>query len=270
MIHRQSVAKLIIAFVVIVLISSSVVGSKGVAGRQYHPLNITEIPVLNYHKVDDAVLALALTPQEFDAQMSYLYDQGFHTITPDQLLDYMRYGKALPDKPILITFDDGYLDNYSNAYGIMKKYGFTATIFIVTNLVGHDSRFMTWDQVREMQQNGFVFGSHTVDHLVLTKLSVDKVQQQLVQSSEEIERQIGTKPRYFAYPTGAYNREVEQLVRDAGYEGAFTIHFGEAGMESDPYAIERIPIFKSGHTFRSFYYRLTAAPLLERLGIIRN
>jgi len=185
-------------------------------------------------------------------------------------MDYLKYGRPLPDNPVLITFDDGYRDNYTNAYLILKKYGYTATFFLVTGLIGNDDRYMTWDQVRDMQKNGFVFGSHTVSHQPLTKMNADKALAELTESAAEIQRQLGAKPRYFAYPTGAYNRKVEVLTRQAGYRAAFAICFGQVGLESDPYALERIPLYHSGKTFRSFYYRVTAAPILERLGFFRN
>jgi peptidoglycan/xylan/chitin deacetylase (PgdA/CDA1 family) len=263
-------AALGLILLLLLTIASSVTGTRAVAGRQYSPADIVDIPVLNYHKVDNQPLALSLSPQEFDEQMSYLAENGYNTISPDQLSAYLKYGRPLPDKPVLITFDDGYRDNYTNAFPILKKYGFTATIFLVTSLVGHDDRFLTWDQVREMQKSGFTFGSHTVNHLALTKLTDEQVQSELVESSREIERELGTRPRYFAYPTGAYNRQLAEMVRQAGYRAAFTIRYGQVGLNSDPFALERIPIFHGGQTFRSFYYRLAAAPILERLGLIKN
>lgn len=253
-------------------VASSVTGTRAVAGRQYNPAELVDVPVLNYHMVGNLAppQALSLTPEEFDEQMGYLAENGYHTISPDQLVGYLKYGRPLPDKPVLITFDDGYRDNYTNAYPILKKYGFTATIFLVTSLVGADDRFLTWEQVREMHKSGLTFGSHTVHHQALTKLTPEQVQAELGDSSREIERQLGHKPRYFAYPTGAYNRQLAETVRLAGYRAAFTIRYGEVGLESDQYALERIPLFHGGRTFRSFYYRLAAAPILERMGIIRN
>jgi len=268
--YKSLVFALVASVLLVSLLASSGVGTRAIAGRQYHPANLIDIPVLNYHKVDAKYSsALSLSPQEFDEQMSYLYENGYHTITPDQFMAYLKYGRDLPEKPVLVTFDDGYFDNYTQAYFIMKKYGFTGTIFLVTSKIGQDARFMSWDQVREMQHNGFVFGSHTVNHQPLTNLSPEEAIAELEESSQVMEQQLGSKPRYFAYPSGAYNQQVEQLVRQTGYRAAFTVRYGQAGLESDPFAIERIPIFKSSQSFRSFYYRLTAAPLLERLGLIR-
>jgi peptidoglycan/xylan/chitin deacetylase (PgdA/CDA1 family) len=235
-----------------------------------NPINLHEVPILNYHKVDILNNALSVSPREFEEQMEYLSKSGYHTITPDQLLTYLKSGKELPDKPIMLTFDDGYLDNYTNAYPIMKKYGFTATIFVVTNLVNHDERFMTWDQVKEMQKNGFVFGSHTVNHISLTTLTSEQVMNELNQSRDEIARQLGKVPTYFAYPTGTYNTGIEDMVRKAGYKAAFTIEYGQVGSDSDLYLLQRIPIFKGQRTFRSFFIRLNGAPILEELSFLKS
>lgn len=246
--------------------SSSVVASY----NENNPINLQNIPILNYHKVDILNHALSVSPQEFEEQMEYLYKNGYHTITPDQLMAYLKSCKELPDKPILITFDDGYLDNYTNAYPILKKYGFTATIFLVTNLVNHDDRFMTWDQVREMQKNGIVFGSHTANHKSLTALSKKEIMSELSESRDELTRQLGKAPKYFAYPTGTYNPEIEEMVRANKYKAAFTIEYGQVGADSDLYSLRRIPIFKGQKTFRSFFIRLNGAPILEELGLIKS
>ncbi len=258
------------ALLLLVLLASSLAGTSAVAGRQHLPLEITDVPVLNYHKIDTVDHGLSLTPAEFEDQIRHLAENGYNSITPDQLMGYLKYGRALPAKPVLITFDDGYADNYANAYPILRKYGFTATIFLITGFIGADDRYMTWDQVREMHKNGFVFGSHTVSHQPLTELRPAEAAAELAASAAELERHLGVKPRYFAYPTGAYTLRIEELVRQAGYRAAFTTRFGQVGLESDPYALERIPIYHSGKTFRSFYCRLTAAPLLERLSIFKN
>ena len=273
-ISRRQGCFLIMGLVFLLIVSSSVVSTTAVvAGRTTDRVtgsSLADVPILNYHKVDNFYHALSIPPEEFEEQMAYLAQNGFTTITPDQLMAYLNHDRELPKNPILITFDDGYLDNFTNAYPIMKKYGFTATIFLVTNKIGHEENFMSWDQVRTMQQDGFVFGSHTVSHAALTKLSREDVMLELTNSRKELERQLGVKARYFAYPTGAYNRQTEEMVKQAGYKAAFTIRYGQAGTGSNPYALERIPIFRGQHTFRSFFVRLNAAPVLERFGLIRN
>lgn len=269
---RKQVVLLFTVILCLLIVAVSAVSSTPITVGNFKNGNSEsrDIPVLNYHKIDNYHHALSISPSEFEEQIKYLYDNGYQSISPDELILNLKYGKALPEKPILITFDDGYADNYYNAYPILKKYNFTATIFIVTNLVGHDSRFVTWDQVREMYKNGINFGSHTANHVPLTSLSPDKIESELVNSCGEIKRQLGVAPKYFAYPTGAYNLQVEDIVQKTGYEAAFTIRYGQVSAKSDIYALERIPIFKGQRTFRSFFVRLNCAPILERLGAIRN
>jgi peptidoglycan/xylan/chitin deacetylase (PgdA/CDA1 family) len=224
------------------------------------------IPVLNYHQVEDNVNnPLTLSKQEFAEQMAYLRRHGYNSITPDQLVKHIKNGVPLPDNPILITLDDGYRDNYTNAYPIMKKYGFTGTIFLITDVVGHNDWYLNWDQIREMQQGGFIFGSHTLNHVPLTTLTRDEARRQLVESKEAIEWRLHTPVTCFAYPTGAYNQEIEGLLRDSGYEAAFSVHFGRVGMKSEPYALERIPVFKSRYSFYDFYFRLNFTIVAEQL-----
>lgn len=256
----------------LLLVAVSAVSSTptAVGNVRGYSLNPGDVPVLNYHKVDNFHHALSIPPNEFEEQIKYLYESGYNTISPDQLMAYLKYGTALPENPILITFDDGYLDNFTNAYPILKKYGYTATIFLVTNLVGHDQRFLTWDQVRQMEKDGFVFGSHTANHIPLTQVDSQKIENELNQSSDEISHQLGKPPKYFAYPTGVYNAETEELVAKTGYTAAFTIRYGRVNSTSNLYALERIPLFKGQRTFQSFFIRLNCAPLLERFGVIRN
>ena len=270
--HKLPVITMLVITIVFLIVVGAKVGTSQVvaSGNGSKSISLQDVPILNYHKVDTLEHPLSLSPQEFEEQMEYLYKNGYHTITPDQLMAYLKNDKQLPEKPIMITFDDGYQDNYLNAYPIMKKYGFTATIFVVSNLVGHDVRFMNWDQVREMQQSGFVFGSHTVNHESLTSLTKEQVINELSESRLEIARQLGKPPKYFAYPTGTYTSEIEDMVRGAGYKAAFTIEYGLVGPDSNVYALERIPIFKGKKTFRSFFIRLNGAAILEPLGIIKS
>ena len=189
---------IILSLLPLLLASPKVIDSK----KKEIIINDIAIPVLNYHKVDEQKIALSISPQEFEEQIKYLAKEGYNTITPSEMMNALEYGTPLPEKPIMITFDDGYLDNYTNAYPILKKYGFTATIFLVTGFIGNDPRFMNWEEIKEMKDNGFVFGSHTVNHKSLTELSYVELKNELLLSAEEIEQQLGHQELFFAYPTG--------------------------------------------------------------------
>jgi len=245
----------------------------GLGAYFYVPESATGVPVLNYHKVlDGADTPLALGIKEFDAQMAYLHDKGFHAITPDQLVDYIAEGKALPVRPVLITFDDGYQDFYVNAYPILKKYGLTATVFLISDVIGRDPGYLGWDEIIEMRQKGkgIVFGSHTLSHVALDALPPEEIMAQLVKSREGLEWRLDVPVKYFAYPGGANNRQIEKLVQQAGYRAAFTVDLGRVQRSSDIYALERIPIYQTQRSFVNFYIRLHFTSLVASIKTVRD
>lgn len=230
----------------------------------------TKVMVLNYHKIDDTFISLAVRPEDFEYQMKYLHDNGYHTISPDELYESLSGSRELPDNPVLITFDDGYLDNYTNAYPILKKYGFKATIFVVTSFLGKDKRYMTWDQARKMDANGISIESHTVDHKPMTDLTDDQLRMELVESKKKAEEELGHSVDYMAYPTGTYNLHIAELVKEAGYKAAFTIKYGNVDKASNIYALERVPIFHTENTNKDFLERIRYTPIFERFGWLKN
>lgn len=235
------------------------------------------VPILNYHRVDNkSEDRLTLTVADFDAQMAYLHSRGYRTIKPDQLLDYLQGAGPLPDKAVVITFDDGYEDNYTNAWPILQKYNYTAAVFLITDKIGADSGYMTWEQAEAMRkpggsiENGWIIGSHTLDHGVLTKLSPAEVRFQLEKSKEGMQWRLDVPVKYFAYPTGAYNQTVRDMVQQAGYKAAFATDFGRATRDSDVYALPRIPILKSYVSFCDFYLRLHFTPAIGQLKRVKD
>jgi len=255
------------------LIIFGIITMLGLGAYSYFSESTTGVPVLNYHKVvDGADTPLALEIKEFDEQMAYLHENGFHTITPDQLLDYIVDGKPLPVKPVLITFDDGYQDFYVNAYPILKKYGLTATVFLITDVVGRDPGYLNWDEIIEMRQKGkgIIFGSHTLSHVALNTISSEEIMAQLAKSREGMEWRLDVPVRYFAYPGGAYNSQIEKLAQQSGYRAAFTVDLGRVNHGSDIYALERIPIYQTQRSFVNFYIRLHFTSLAASVKTVRD
>ena len=123
---------------------------------------VSGVPVLNYHQINDVDHnAMTITTKQFEAQMKYLSDNNYTAISPDQLIDHLETGAPLPPHPVLITFDDGYKDNYLNAFPILKKYQMTATIFLISDYVSTYEKYLTWDEIALMQRDGIDFESHT-------------------------------------------------------------------------------------------------------------
>ena len=215
-------------------------------------------------------ISLSVLPKDFDAQMAYLKENGYTTIAPGELYDSLANGTELPEKPVLITFDDGYEDNYQNAYPILKKYGFKATIFVITGFLDKQKNYLTWQQAQEMEQDGISIESHTVNHKSMTELTDDQLRDELVNSKKEIEKRLDKKVDFVAYPTGTYNLHIANLVKEAGYKAAFTIKYGNVDKASNVYALERVPVFHTENTFKSFLERVRYVPLFERLGWIKS
>lgn len=234
------------------------------------PEDDTKVLVLNYHMVNSMFISLAIEPEDFDWQMKYLVDHGYHAISTDELYAFLAGQGTLPDRPVLITFDDGYVDNYTNAYPILKKYNLKATIFIVTGFVSKRKGYLTWDQLREMEQHGITAQSHTVTHAPLPELSDERIREELVVSKEQAEAELGHPIEFIAYPTGVHDLHIVGIAKDVGYKGGFTVKYGNVDRSSNVYALERVPIFRTGATNADFVDRLRYTSNITQYGWTRN
>lgn len=222
-------------------------------------LNITKgIPVLMYHKVSPDSFrngpGLRVTPYEFERQIKYLKESGYNDISLDELVTHWEKGTSLPNRPVVITFDDGYEDNYIYAFPVLKKYGYTATIFLVYNEVGgynqwdikeHNTRpfkLLTWEQIRTMQDYGIYFESHTLNHHHLTSLPAEEAQKEICESKTKLEQALGKPVNYIAYPYGQHNDQICEITQKAGYKAAVTTITGTNQQTTDPYRLKRLRI----------------------------
>lgn len=228
------------------------------------------IPVLNYHQVNDEEENLLTVPvATFAEQMAYLDEEGYHTITPDQLYEYVTNGTPLPDKPILITFDDGYEDNYRNAYPILKQHNMQATIFLITDFMERFPNYLTWPQITEMSENGIYFGSHTLDHEELAPpMEPAEIFRQLNASKQIIEWRTLKWCEFVAFPCGSFDEETLKQATKAGYKGGFTVRFDLVREQDNPFDLNRIPVFghaHSRHDMLRFKLKLKFAPIFGSL-----
>ena len=227
------------------------------------------VPGLNYHQINDHdENALTIHTDQFEAETKYLADNGYHTITPAELIAAWDEGTELPEKPVIITFDDGYVDNYRNAYPILQKYGLKGTIFIVSDYIGTYPNYLTWAMAEEMQSSGLIdIESHTLSHAQLDQLnSQEELDHQLRDSKQAIDWHLKKDVRFIAYPCGAFNDAIEGSTLSAGYKGAFTVHYGLAEPHENRLQLDRVPIFGSNsHTLLRFKLRLLYAPILAPL-----
>ncbi|MGQ9554111.1 MAG: polysaccharide deacetylase family protein [Anaerolineae bacterium] len=226
------------------------------------------MPILMYHHVgqlqpewDRLRRSLTVSEESFRWQLEYLHRNGYRSITLSDLVAYLANGRPLPmGKTVIITFDDGYRDNYEAAFPILKEYGFTATFFLVTGPIDEGSpEFLTWQQVIEMHTAGMEFGAHSYTHPDLRDQPVDYVIWQVVGSKEAIEARIEEPVRFFAYPSGAYDDQVIAVLKSAGFWGAVTTSFGCKHTSDDVWTLLRVRVSPQDSE-RSFADKLGACP----------
>lgn len=181
------------------------------------------IPVLMYHSIGYENGNTARLPKEkFKEQMKYLKENNYATLSLEEAYDFFLSNKAVPEKAIVLTFDDGYVDNYVEAFPILKELEFKATFFVITDLIGKMPGYMNLTQLKELQASGMDIESHTVNHEHLNQLSYEKQVKTLKESKEFLEKSLNKKIQYFAYPYGEYTEEILVAVKEAGYKMAFT------------------------------------------------
>jgi peptidoglycan/xylan/chitin deacetylase (PgdA/CDA1 family) len=201
------------------------------------------IPVLLYHSISNNKGSKLFMPVEkFAQQIKYLKDNGYVTLTTEELLVFFQSNVPIPIKSVLITFDDGYSDNYTNAFPILKQFGFKATVFVITATIDQDPKKLTSDQIKEMAANGISIESHTVNHDDLSILSFSEQLAVLKSSKKQVENLIGKKVFCLAYPYGNYNQMTLNAAKEAGYQMAFTINRGFAYKSNGILTLRRIRI----------------------------
>jgi peptidoglycan/xylan/chitin deacetylase (PgdA/CDA1 family) len=229
---------LIIAALLILLIEARVLSDKSF--------------ILYYHNVGTYRYGLKgayISPRAFAWQMQYLYHRGYRTIRLEELLGYLKTGKSLPKKTFAITFDDGYLNNYQNAFPTLQRLDYTATVFITTDNVGKmisysinaSEQGLSWNEIGIMSHE-WDFASHGITHTNLTLLSPDRIRHELTESRDVIQKMLGKEIDLFCYPFGEYNDVAIRSLKEAGYKAAVTAAAGLLGESADQnmYALPRI------------------------------
>lgn len=207
--------------------------------QQSQKKHLKEIPILYYHSIEkEAGNELRIPAEEFESHIKFLHQAGYQSITLHELYQHFYEGRELPQKPFVLTFDDGYSDNYSNAFRIAGKYGFTGTIFMVTGWIDGEG-YLTKEQLREMSKAGWQIEAHTVSHPKLNELTAAQLESELRESKRQLEKLLNRPVEFLAYPFGVYTEQVIQESRAAGYLMGLTTERGWA-KEKDPYRVQRI------------------------------
>lgn len=209
-----------------------------------------KVPILMYHYIstppedaDKYRIDLSVEPDAFRAQMAYLAENGYATISLYDLSLAITNNKPLPEKPVILTFDDGYLDNYEIAFPILQEFGHHATFFIVTEFIDRGREgYVTWEMVQEMANAGFDMEPHSRTHPELTDRERDYLIWEILGPQETLAYHIGYTPRYFSYPSGRYDDAVLAMVEELGFWGAVTTFSGKEHGFTDRYTWTRMRI----------------------------
>ncbi|MBM4286572.1 MAG: polysaccharide deacetylase family protein [Deltaproteobacteria bacterium] len=188
--------------------------------------------ILAYHSIaPHGELPLSVKVEEFARQMQYFHEQGCQGCSLEEALASEDRGNG--ERRVVLTFDDGYGDNYANAFPVLARLGFTATIFVAVSFVGSRRTFpwhsrtsprpLDWGEIAEMAQQGIVFGSHTLSHPDLTQIPVEDAWREIAQSKDILEQRLGLEVTSFSYPKGKLSREIQEMVQAAGYKQAVAL-----------------------------------------------
>lgn len=186
-----------------------------------------KIPIIMYHDITATKdVSWDVTPEELERHFQALQEGGYTPITMDRMVNHLRTGAQLPEKPVLLTFDDNYVGQYKYAFPLLKKYNYPAVWSVHTRFVGTGGQKpkATWNQLREMQKSGLItVASHTVNHLNMTTLSDAEIEREVTESKKVLEKELGISIDYFTYPEGDFTERAKDKIKEAGYKAALSM-----------------------------------------------
>jgi len=225
-------------------------------GHQYisrNKANKNGLTILTYHSISNEIAPdETVTPEEFERQLQYI-EENYTVIPLEEAIEYLQTDIKKVSGSIVITFDDGYSDNYYNAYPLLKKHNFPATIFLISNFIKNNvNKYLSPSQIHDMKNNNISFGSHTVSHQILTNLTEEGIVREIKGSKDMLELQLGQKINFFAYPVGTrvdFNDKIVEVVKACKYSCACSNMYGMNGKNADIFALKRIGIETTDNFF---------------------
>jgi peptidoglycan/xylan/chitin deacetylase (PgdA/CDA1 family) len=218
------------------------------------------IPILMYHSIsqpansaDPGFKALCVPPALFADQVDYLYSRGYTILNVSQLVNIFTSNALLPERPVVLTFDDGYADFYDHALPVLSRYHLTATLYIATGFVERTSLWLrwkeetthpvlTWDQIVEISNSGIECGAHTHSHPKLHRLPLAIARDEIRHSKDLLEQHLDREVTSFAYPYGGYSWGVRRLVKEAGFTSACAVDDAICSAKADPFTLVRLMV----------------------------
>lgn len=212
----------------------------------YETLNIDDvrIPILMYHSISDADSNnnLLVPVSQFEEQIKWFKEAGFTPMLLDDVVEAYTTG-YVPKKPIAITFDDGYIDNYTDAYRILRENSMKATFFIITSGTDNDDYYMNSSMLKEMKENGMGIENHTSRHMEFTNISREDKSIIIKEGISDLKEKVGVDSKYLCYPVGRYDDETMEVEKELGIKAAVTTEYGVSSLDDGLYALKRIRIW---------------------------
>jgi len=217
-------------------------------------MTMFSVPIITYHSIDDSGSVISTAPTVFKRQIASLAKDGFRAFTMRELASRIEMKTPLPPKPVVLTFDDGFKNFYTDAYPVLNAYHFAATVFVVTDHCGHyndwngnpadfpRSELLTWKDIRELSAEGIEFGSHTRTHPDLLSISAASIEDEIAGSKASLDDALGLETASFAYPFGRKNEMVKGIAA-ANYRSATSTVLGKVTPHSDLYSLERVDAY---------------------------
>ncbi len=240
------------------------------------PRASTPVPILAYHSISSLasprLAKYTVSPELFAEHMAYLAKLYYTSITVTQFARALTEAKPeLPGRPVILTFDDGFADFYTNVLPVLKRYDFTATLYITTAYVGMDhwlrcegeltQPMLNWDQIVEINAAGIECGAHSHTHRQLEMLPEKIARDEIIRCKKVVEKQLGREVSSFAYPFGNYTATIRKWVRAAGYSSACTTENATSSTADDPFSLARL-LVTAGMSVDNFATMLADRSLL--------
>jgi len=237
-----------------------------------------KIPILTYHRIGKGkgldLKEYSIPKEVFKKQMQYLKKKGFNSVALNKLIQFLETGESLPEKPIAITFDDGFKETLDNALPILEECGFEATFFLVAGKAGENNDWdkkykeplyslASFDEIKQIKEKTIQFGSHSLTHKKLYALSEEELLKEIVLSKQLIEISLGKEVCFFSYPYGKYDEETKRIVKEAGYLAAFSVNQGMVKPRDDLFELNRVEIFRSDG-FLEFLFKVKTGICIKK------
>lgn len=243
---------------------------------------VIRLPVLTFHSIDQSRSIISFSPELFKKIISTLKSNHYKALSLGDVVAWLKGEKDIPERSVVITFDDGLENVYHEAFHILEEAGFTATLFLTTGYAGKtnswptqisgipEMKMLNWSQIKEMAKSVFDIEAHTQTHPFLSRISKEDVYDEIVGSKVEIENRVGKKVNFFAYPYGDYNFTIYEFV-GSNFEGSCSTNLGYVTLKSLPFLLERHDMYYfsgslSSVVFNSFFQN----PYLLLCKSIRN